>query len=72
MTYARRIFSALLLLAAACAVDEGGNIPCADDSSCPKDYPKCDSGKCVAGTPTAGSTAFIQVVSLSRESVRSG
>ena len=60
--------SALVAFAAlsACGVSAGGAIPCADDSSCPTDYPRCDpaQNKCVAGTPTAGpaSTVIVGVV----------
>ena len=61
--------SALLACAvlAACGVSAGGAIPCADDSSCPTDYPVCDTtaGKCVAGS--SASTSTIQVVSVTRD-----
>ena len=45
-----------LTLVSACKVAESGNIPCSDDSNCPKDYPQCivATGKCteaVLGTP---------------------
>lgn len=43
----------LILLAAlalsACSVTGSGEIQCADDTSCPSDYPVCQSGKCVSG-----------------------
>ena len=51
-----------LLAMAACSVNEAGNIPCADDSSCPSDYPVCSAGKCIAGTPTGSDT--VQIVSI--------
>lgn len=48
-----KLFVALAALAAAaCNVDESGKIKCADDSSCPSDYPVCGSGVCIAGTST--------------------
>src|SRR5947209_3071033 len=64
------LFAALALIAAGCNVSAGGQIPCADDSSCPKDYPYCDqaAGKCSAsptGTPTPSNS--ISIVSVSRD-----
>jgi hypothetical protein len=37
----------------------GGQIPCADDSSCPADYPVCSAGKCNAGVSTKAATIAI-------------
>lgn len=56
----RLLAAVVLSLAAACSVDVGGQIPCADDSSCPKDYPVCSAQKCVAGT------ILVPVLSLTR------
>jgi len=53
------------MLAAGCGVNAAGQIPCADDSTCPKDYPVCSgatpaaTGKCVAGTSTSINTVAI-------------
>ncbi len=54
-TAALRIAACLAALAVAgCNVSDSGNVPCADDSSCPSDYPKCDTTQakpvCIAGT----------------------
>src|SRR5260370_36753688 len=55
-----RLFAALVLsLAAGCSVSAGGQIPCADDSSCPADYPVCSAGKCNAGVSTKAATIAI-------------
>src|SRR5579859_1472663 len=54
----RLLGAALLSFAAACSVSANGQIPCADDSSCPSDYPVCSAGKCVEGT---SSTAVASV-----------
>jgi hypothetical protein len=63
--------SSLLALAllAACGVSAGGAIPCADDSSCPIDYPVCDvsAGKCIAGTPSPSSAATVQIIAVTRD-----
>jgi hypothetical protein len=60
---ALRIAACLGALAlTACSVSAGGSIPCADDSSCPSDYPVCQAGKCVAGTPT--NTEGVKIVSV--------
>ncbi|TMA24457.1 MAG: hypothetical protein E6J78_20510 [Deltaproteobacteria bacterium] len=59
MTPMKLFLTAAALLAAGCSVTAGGQIPCADDSSCPSDYPVCQSGKCVAGTSTSALTVAI-------------
>ena len=59
-----RALAAALSLVAACSVSEGGKIPCADDSSCPTDYPVCTAGKCAAGTPASTSAASIAIVGV--------
>ena len=58
MTSSKAALAAVLFLTltSACKVAESGNIPCNDDSNCPKDYPQCivATGKCteaVVGTP---------------------
>ena len=49
-----------LALAAACNVSASGQIPCADDSSCPASYPVCKSGFCVESSgPVAAASASI-------------
>src|SRR6185436_5011057 len=54
------VLAVLALAAAGCTVSAAGQIPCADDSSCPIDFPVCGSaGKCEAGTPTNHVTAQI-------------
>ena len=55
-----RVLALLTLAAAGCSVSAGGQIPCADDSSCPNDYPVCSSGKCVAG-PSSGQNSVAVV-----------
>src|SRR5260221_9826424 len=58
-----RLLAALALsIPLACSVSAGGQIPCADDSSCPTDYPVCSAGKCNAGT--VSSAASIAIVSV--------
>jgi hypothetical protein len=60
----RLLAASLLSLLAACNVNASGQIPCADDSSCPASYPRCDpTHVCVTGTPTLGPTtiAFVGV-----------
>jgi len=54
-----RLFAALLLLAAGCSILEDKQIPCADDSSCPADYPVCAAGKCTTGTPSSAVSVSI-------------
>jgi hypothetical protein len=57
--------TALTLGSVACSVSAGGEIPCADDSSCPNDYPVCSGatattkGKCIAGTASAASNVAV-------------
>ncbi|MGZ6143480.1 MAG: hypothetical protein ACXWLM_09080, partial [Myxococcales bacterium] len=65
MTWFKAAFVAVLFLtlATGCKVAESGNIPCTDDSNCPKDYPQCivATGKCteaVTGTPGLASTSI--------------
>ncbi|HZX96112.1 MAG TPA: hypothetical protein VFE90_16445 [Myxococcales bacterium] len=59
--------AALSLALAACTAD-GSSVPCADDSSCPHDFPVCTGasasapGKCSAGTST--NSASIAVVGV--------
>src|SRR4051812_41403513 len=54
------VLAVLALAAAGCTVSAAGQIPCADDSSCPIDFPVCGSaGKCEAGTPANHVTAQI-------------
>src|ERR687887_1337435 len=47
-----RVLAVLALAVVACNVDAANQIPCADDFSCPNDYPVCAAGKCIAGTST--------------------
>jgi len=49
-------------LLCACSTNEAGKIPCADDSSCPRDYPSCQSGTCTA--PTASSTGAVSIIGV--------
>jgi hypothetical protein len=62
---ALRLLAATALLVAGCGVNAGGQIPCADDSTCPRDYPVCSgatpaaTGRCVAGTSTSINTVAI-------------
>jgi hypothetical protein len=55
-----RLLAAALLLAAGCNVS--AQIPCADDSSCPAQYAKCDKTQtppvCVDGKPTLATTSI--------------
>ena len=65
-TAALRIAACLAALAVAgCNVSDSGNVPCADDSSCPSDYPKCDTTQakpvCIAGTPTNDTVQIVTV-----------
>ena len=53
-----------LALAAACNVSASGQIPCADDSSCPADYPVCKAGFCVEGTAGLTGTASVAIVGV--------
>ncbi|HTO95541.1 MAG TPA: hypothetical protein VMK66_00745 [Myxococcales bacterium] len=53
------LFAAAALLLAGCSVDAAGQIPCADDVSCPTDYPVCSQGKCIAGTSTSSASVAI-------------
>jgi galactose oxidase-like protein len=53
------VLAASALLLGACSVDVAGQIPCADDVSCPSDYPVCSQGKCIAGTSTANASVAI-------------
>src|SRR4051812_801504 len=55
-----RLLAALALsVPLACSVNADGQIPCADDSSCPADYPVCSAGKCAAGTSTSTNSVAI-------------
>jgi hypothetical protein len=54
-----RVLALLTLAAAGCSVSAGGQIPCADDSSCPNDYPVCSSSKCVAGTSSGQNSVAV-------------
>ena len=62
---ARLSAAVILSLVAACSVSAGGQIPCADDSSCPADYPVCSgasasaAGKCIAGSPAAATSVAV-------------
>src|SRR5690348_8688687 len=63
----RLLLSALTALAlgsAACTVSAGGQIPCADDSSCPHDFPVCQAGFCQAGSPSAESAASVSIIGV--------
>jgi hypothetical protein len=68
LTPRRLILAAAALFAAGCTATASGQIPCADDSSCPKDFPVCNGaalgkpGKCTSGTVT--STGAIAIVGV--------
>src|SRR5207253_2582152 len=57
----RLLAVAALAFSAACSVSASGKIPCADDSSCPADYPACKAGACVESPSGASGTASVPV-----------
>ena len=53
-----------LALSAACSVNASGKIPCADDSSCPADYPVCKAGVCVESTSGTSGSASVSILGV--------
>ncbi|MFN2547585.1 MAG: beta strand repeat-containing protein, partial [Myxococcales bacterium] len=64
MVFLRLLAAGALALSAACDVSANGQIPCADDSSCPADYPVCSAGKCVAAPGGVKGSASVQIVGV--------
>ncbi|MGZ5748287.1 MAG: hypothetical protein ACXWJ3_19105, partial [Caldimonas sp.] len=53
-----------LALGAACNVSASGQIPCADDSSCPSNYPVCKAGFCVESASGLAGSASVAIVGV--------
>lgn len=60
----RLLAAGTLALCGACSVSASGQIPCADDSSCPADYPVCQAGKCVQSANGVKGSASVQIVGV--------
>jgi len=58
------LLPALAIAVAACSGASSGEIPCADDSSCPNDFPVCQAGFCRSGTQPQDSAASVSVVGV--------